>query len=243
MSNPQSASETSAAGQPIRFANKKSNSPGKSVMFSEMRPDPSWLERFNQWYDNEHIPLRMRIPGFVSAQRYRSADNYLALYELQSLAAFSTPEFKAVKAQASDTTNWMLANVQGFTRYLGDQIGVAGSQLDNALGAPVLHGILLNVPQDLLREHDEWHEREHVPALLQFADCLAIRRFAVTTAEPKVFNRLTLYYLPSETALASGAFAGAKQSPWHRDPASSAWLTEGREATFTKIGSRHVSQL
>ena len=207
---------------------------GKSVMFSEMRPDSSWLERFNQWYDEEHIPLRMRIPGFVSAQRYQSENNYLALYELESLAAFSTPEFKAVKAQASDTTNWMLSNVKGFTRYLGDLIGVAGDRLDEALASPVLHSILLNVPQDLLRDHDEWHEREHVPSLLRSADFLAIRRFAVTTGEPQTFNRLTLYHLSSGTALKSGTFAAANRSPW---------LAEGREATFSKIGSRHVSQL
>jgi hypothetical protein len=220
-----------------------SNWSGKSVMFSEMRPDASWLERFNQWYDEEHIPLRMRIPGFVSAQRYRSGDNYLALYELQSLAAFSTPEFKAVKAQASDTTNWMLANVKGFTRYLGDQISAAGHRLDDGLSAPVLHGILLNVPQDVLPAHDEWHERAHVPALLRSGDCLAVRRFSVTTGEPQTFNRLTLYHLPSETALASDAFAGASRGPWHGDATSGAWLAEGRESTFTRIGPRHVSRL
>lgn len=203
-------------------------------MFSEMRPDASWLDRFNQWYDEEHIPLRMRIPGFVSAQRYRSTDNYLALYELQSLAAFSTPEFKAVKAQASDTTNWMLANVKGFTRYLGDLIGVAGSRLDDAMDAPLLHATLHNVPQQALRDHDEWHERDHVPALLRSSDCLAIRRFAVTAGEPQAFNRLTLYHLQSASPLASDAFAGATRSPWH---------AEGREATFTRMGSRHVSRL
>ena len=215
-------------------------------MFSEMRPDASWRERFDCWYDEEHIPLRMRIPGFVSAQRYRDLDagndNYLALYELQSLAAFSTPEFKAVKAQASDTTNWMLANVKGFTRYLGDQIEVAGRLVD-ALGAPVLHGVLLNVPPNLLRDHDEWHARDHVPSLLQSAECLAVRRFAVTTGEPRAFNRLTLYHLSSETALASTAFARVKSSPWHRDVAANAWLADGCESTFTKIGSRHISQL
>jgi hypothetical protein len=235
-----------------------SNLSGMSVMFSEMRPDASWLERFNRWYDEEHIPLRMRIPGFASAQRYRQTgagnDNYLALYELESLAAFSTPEFKAVKAQASDTTNWMLANVKGFTRYLGDKIGdqigdqigdrigIAGGSGDDALDMPVLHGVLLNVPPPLLLNYDEWHEREHVPSLLRSIHGIAVRRFAVTTGEPRAFNRLTLYHL-SETALASEAAARAKCSPWHSDMAANSWLAEGQEATFTRIGSRQVSQL
>src|SRR6185503_14087924 len=95
----------------------------KSLMFSEMRPAPSFEDRFNHWYDTEHIPLRMGIPGFEGAQRYVDAANrnYLAVYELTSLAVFGSPEFHEIKTRPSETTAWMLANVEGFTRYLADE--------------------------------------------------------------------------------------------------------------------------
>lgn len=49
---------------------------------------------FNKWYDNQHIPDVLRVPGFVAAQRFKISDaqmggaksqwRYLALYELES---------------------------------------------------------------------------------------------------------------------------------------------------------------
>jgi hypothetical protein len=35
-----------------------------------MSPPAHEEAKFNDWYDQEHIPLRVAIPGFVSAQRY-----------------------------------------------------------------------------------------------------------------------------------------------------------------------------
>ena len=59
---------------------------GASVLFSEMTPPPGQEQRFHNWYDEEHIPLRMDVPGFASAQRYRdlseNAKGFLAVYEM-----------------------------------------------------------------------------------------------------------------------------------------------------------------
>jgi hypothetical protein len=57
----------------------------KAVLFSEMTPGASWEDEFNHWYDAEHIPPRMEVPGFINAQRYRNVDGpaYLALYNLE----------------------------------------------------------------------------------------------------------------------------------------------------------------
>jgi hypothetical protein len=52
-------------------------------------------EEFNQWYDNQHIPDALDVPGYVTAQRFRLADvqmagasdsrwHYLAIYEIQT---------------------------------------------------------------------------------------------------------------------------------------------------------------
>ena len=29
---------------------------------------------FNAWYDEEHVPLRLGVPGFLNARRYRAPD-------------------------------------------------------------------------------------------------------------------------------------------------------------------------
>lgn len=52
---------------------------------------------FNSWYDTEHVPERLAIPGFVSARRYRAvtgSPRYLALYELESPDVVETPAYR-----------------------------------------------------------------------------------------------------------------------------------------------------
>lgn len=212
---------------------------GKSILFSEMRPAPSWEDRFNDWYDTEHIPLRMHVKGFQSAQRYCSADgNYLAVYELESLAVFSTPAFSALKTKPSDTTAWMLANVQGFTRYVGNEISVAGSVTERALNAPVLLADLRSVPEASLQDLDAWFEEEHVPRLLESEGCLMVRRFTITSGEPRKFNRLALHYLASADVLPP-VFAMAEKNEWCSNRGANA-LLEARRSVFMKHGNRQA---
>ena len=48
--------------------------------------DPEFEAEFNRWYDEEHIPRLLEIPGFLSAGRYvaiKGAPKYLAMYELE----------------------------------------------------------------------------------------------------------------------------------------------------------------
>ena len=65
---------------------------------------------FNRWYDREHMRERVEVPGFLSAQRYRSAGDspwrYLALYETESLATFKSPVYQQALAHQS---NWSKA--------------------------------------------------------------------------------------------------------------------------------------
>jgi hypothetical protein len=52
-------------------------------------------DEFNEWYNNQHIPDVLNVPGFVSAQRFRLSGTqlggdtnkpykYLALYEIET---------------------------------------------------------------------------------------------------------------------------------------------------------------
>ena len=61
---------------------------------------------FHDWYDHEHGPARLTVPGFGRALRYQALDGakppWLALYELDSPDVLDSPEYKAVVANASD---------------------------------------------------------------------------------------------------------------------------------------------
>lgn len=50
-------------------------------------PEPAYDEEYNAWYDEEHIPFLLKVPGVLRARRFRAAEGepkYVALYELES---------------------------------------------------------------------------------------------------------------------------------------------------------------
>ncbi|HWO06881.1 MAG TPA: hypothetical protein VNQ54_18905, partial [Methylomirabilota bacterium] len=63
-------------------------------------------EEFNRWYNEEHLPERMAIPGFLGGARYeavKGGPKHLACYELESAAVLESPAYKKVQ---SNPTPW-----------------------------------------------------------------------------------------------------------------------------------------
>jgi hypothetical protein len=68
---------------------------------------PEHEDEFNRWYDEEHVPERLSIPGFLSARRFRALEGgprYLALYELESPDVLQTEAYK--RWLGPDETAW-----------------------------------------------------------------------------------------------------------------------------------------
>jgi Domain of unknown function (DUF4286) len=71
---------------------------------------PAALEsEFNRVYDEDHIPLILKVPGMRSARRYRLENStragmprYLAIYELDSAAVLESPAW----LEAIDLGEW-----------------------------------------------------------------------------------------------------------------------------------------
>ncbi len=58
------------------------------VVFS--RPVLGQEAEYNDWYDDQHLSDVLRVPGFISARRFKSSDDqggdgaYLAIYDIES---------------------------------------------------------------------------------------------------------------------------------------------------------------
>ncbi|GAA5993769.1 hypothetical protein JCM5350_000232 [Sporobolomyces pararoseus] len=64
------------------------------------------LEEFQDWYDNEHVPLRMQhIPEFLTGARYEASDSlsprWSAAYDIKSCSLFSDPKYTKLRANRS----------------------------------------------------------------------------------------------------------------------------------------------
>lgn len=57
------------------------------LLLNAMNVDPAHEAEFNEWYDQEHIPLLSKVPGVLAARRFRDpsgSPRYVALYHLQT---------------------------------------------------------------------------------------------------------------------------------------------------------------
>jgi hypothetical protein len=74
------------------------------LLLVAMTPAPEVETAFNAWYDTEHVPALARVPGVLSARRFRTGNTtgpkYVALYHLTSADVVTGPDWK----QASEST-------------------------------------------------------------------------------------------------------------------------------------------
>ena len=71
-----------------------------------MDVEPAKEADFNRVYDTEHIPTLLKVPGVLSATRYRTSTpdvpRYAALYELESPDVPQSDAFQ----RAADSGEW-----------------------------------------------------------------------------------------------------------------------------------------
>ncbi len=93
--------------------------------------DPGTVDEteFHDWYDREHGPARLTVPGIGPAYRYRALDElkppWLALYELDRPDVIESPAYKALSAKASDRDKSVGARLSTLDRRVYEQISEA----------------------------------------------------------------------------------------------------------------------
>lgn len=67
-----------------------------------MEPPATMEEEFHAWYDTEHLPERVVLPGVQYGARFVCTDGYprfMALYDLDSEAVLDSPEYLAISGR------------------------------------------------------------------------------------------------------------------------------------------------
>ena len=75
------------------------------------------VDEYNEWYDKEHLPRLVTVPGVIRARRYTAVSGsprYLTAYELSEPGAFESPE--GLKARKTPWTEKMRSLFQNTRR-------------------------------------------------------------------------------------------------------------------------------
>lgn len=98
----------------------------KGFLLVFMNPPPAFDEEFNAWYDSEHIPERLAVPGILTGLRYMNigggAPRYLAMYDLESFAVMESPDYLKVAFDNSSPWTKRVTARARVQRFAGHQV-------------------------------------------------------------------------------------------------------------------------
>jgi hypothetical protein len=186
----------------------------KGILIAAMDFSDAAADEFHDWYDLEHVPERLAVPGFINAERWIGARDpkvSLATYDLDAVAVLrSLPYLKVGFENSSPWTKRVTARVKRLMRYEGEQTAPGDAVAPAAAG-----GLLVNA-MNVLPEHEsefnEWYNTEHIPALAAVPGTLLARRYR--SAEPGGQRYVALYHLASPEVPDSAAWKAAASTPW-----------------------------
>lgn len=97
----------------------------KGFLLVLMQPPASMDDEFNAWYDSEHVPERLAVPGVETAIRYSSSEgvpNYLAIYDLADKSVLDTEAYLSVAGERSSPWTKRVTGRTNVYRSVGDQV-------------------------------------------------------------------------------------------------------------------------
>jgi hypothetical protein len=188
-----------------------------AIDFTGVRLD-EWID----WYDTEHIPQRLALPGWIGGSRWMAADGSprsLGLYDLESAEVLDSPEYQAILADAASPWTKRMhrlrdAPARPSRRHECVQLA-PGQEL-----APPDGDYLLLVTTDVdpaaEAEFNDWYDREHLPGLRDVPGVLSARRFLVTNASDRLRRYLATYHLQDPQVHRSPAWRQVTGTAWSR---------------------------
>ena len=187
-------------------------SEAKALMTAWTHVAPEHEAEFNAWYDSEHLPEIVALPGFLSARRYAcegAVPKYLAWYDAADETVEPGPHLKKYLADSAPSMKHIAPNLQHRERMNFRLMrDVGGKPLD----APWLYIVHTDIPDHIASEYNEWYDAEHLPRLATVPGVLRARRYNRVSGPGPQY--LTAYEITAPEVWESPAALQARKTPW-----------------------------
>jgi hypothetical protein len=194
--------------------------PSTALLLVFMNPPEDDLPAWNAWYDDEHVPNRLAVPGITSGRRYSAVwdtgPRYLATYDLASLDTLQSPEYKRLGAGRSDREKAQLARTPMVDRRIYEVVQNAAE-----LGEAPSYQLTVAMDPAVGAEADylAWYADEHIAMLLEVPGWRRIRVFEQVDGNGPRY--LALHELDSPAVFDEPAYRKATSTPWRERVVSS----------------------
>ncbi|TYK46886.1 DUF4286 family protein [Actinomadura decatromicini] len=195
----------------------------EGLLYVLSQPRDGDEDGFHDWYDTEHGPARLALPGVRQGHRYRATDgaapSWLAWYDLD-LDVLQTPEYRALRDRRSARESAVMAALESLDRRVYELLDdhLPDDHLPDDHGAPaaappplLLARAITVPPRDEAAFHS-WYAEEHVPALHALPGWRRTRRYVLRDGDAPRF--LALHEIDDPAVFATDAYRAATDTPW-----------------------------
>ena len=225
--------------------------PTPGILYVTMQPKPSLpASRFQDWYNNEHGPGRLRLSFCENGFRYRATDlegsgkglpEWMAIYDITDMAEMTKETYLRLRRTdvQSQRERDTMAQIK-VDRKLFDLVGSREAKEFRRLeevGAEgegnVLVAVSITVFPEKEKELDKWYDEEHIEMLSKVPGWLRTRRFVTSSVldskEPVEY--LALHEYGPKNGLGGEKFKAATSTPWAKEISTSV-VQEKRRRTY-----------
>ena len=146
-------------------------------------------DEFNHWYNEEHLPELLSVPGVLNAARYEavmSGPKHLACYELQSPSVVETDAFIsrtptewAQKIGPRGVGSNLINNVYEMIHPSNLSTDISGSDMAQALQIG-----RMDIAPENSDEWNKWYSGVYVPNYEKVPGCIRGRRWKAVKGQP-----------------------------------------------------------
>ncbi|MFN8635768.1 MAG: DUF4286 family protein [Chloroflexota bacterium] len=150
--------------------------------------DEKYDEEFNAWYDTQHLPQLLGLPGVLDAARYvavKGGPKYLAAYEVETVDTVLGPSWENRPIPPWDKRMSPRVVGKNFTRILGTQIFPKSIENADRGMPPALQIGRMSIPESLDDEWNAWYNDEYIPGYLKVPGVISSRRYKVVQGETR----------------------------------------------------------
>ncbi|TFK84960.1 hypothetical protein K466DRAFT_601590 [Polyporus arcularius HHB13444] len=190
-------------------------------------------EEYNDWYDNEHVPLRIPIPAFQSWSRWVALDGqkpaYFALYDVTDIDAVNQPPYSLLPGTRSDREKDILSRIGLIDRRVYEKVDVSvrprqGDAYDVRSPGPFVSPVLIDVPPEFEEDLNQWYNEEHIELLSKAPQWVRTTRYVFreggasgideSLKPKKVAKYLALHEWTDPSFVGAEEFKAAVATPW-----------------------------
>jgi hypothetical protein len=185
----------------------------EGLLFVLAEPGEVPLAEFHEWYDADHAPARVAVPGVHAGQRFAAVDDgspgWLAVYPLR-LDALDSAEYASARVR-SPYERTVVERLATLDRRIYRRLDAPGPPAPGPASLLLTVGMTSTDPGAL----EEWYLREHLPLLRAVPGWRRATRFRRLVGGGP--DHLTVHELTDASVFDDAGYRRAVSTPWREE--------------------------